>query len=558
MSALTARWTRLQQAHGQVLPLFALFLVVLLGMAALAIDVGGALSARRFYRSAADAAALAGAQDLQAGTTRAVTAAEQLRARTNAMARLVSLLGATSTPTCPPASDIVDCAMPGTGYRVSIKTPSPSCVTCSPDRSLQVTVRNPAYGLTFARVLGQSTWDVASTSVAGLTYRKAYTIQTLRPPKKTGSTFDVKDITLEGNGTTVNVVTGDVGTNANMNYSGLGALLRLDPGYEMWFFDPSGIPTWAPTPVGRRLTQLMADPNYRYPAMASSSGTPAPTFSDARTSEANKPGLPVTTAFVDAACRTEWGKVDPVRYSSIATTPLTDVYCYEPGIYNPAVSRGSEDPQISIGTGKVGLLKPGAYYLKGGLNVGGSVLGGYAPGVPGVALMFDECNNKCTFTGNNAFIIAINAGTRFPPTFAGGVRASPAIDWSGQPVVTSGPESPNPPILLSVLVRKDASCYVPTAPPFQEPAACDANENTTVTVAGGGGLVLEGVQYMPTDNAVITGSSTSNGRVGQIVAWTLKYSGGTQINQEGAAQQGPGVLRLDAACTTPTTVCNSP
>ncbi len=539
--------------RGQVLPLFALFLLVLLGMTALAIDVSGALSARRAYRSFADSAALAGAQDLQQGGTRVVTSVEQQRARTDALDRLVSLLGATGNPPrCPVSSDLVDCTLPGTPYRVSIKTPSPSCVDCDPERSVQVTVRNPEFNLSFARMFGQNTWNVASTSVAGLTFSKAYTIQTLRPPKRIGSTFDVKDITLEG-GTTVTVQTGDVGTNSNMNYSGLNSLLTLDSGYDVWFFDP-GPQGWAPTPTGRRLTALMTDPNYRYPDM-----TGAPVFGDARESEANNTGKPVTTADVDPDCRDEWTtKVDTTSYANIASTPHSDVYCYEPGIYDPDQSSGPERAQITIGTGNVGLLKPGAYYLKGGLDVGGSVIGGYEPDAPGVALMFDECRNQCIINGNNAFVFAINAGTKFPPTSTGGVKADPAIDWAGQPVVTSGPSSPTPPILISILVNKDPDCFVPTSPPWQEPAVCNAMDNQTTNIAGGGGIVLEGVQYMPTDNAVISGNSTSNGRIGQIISWTLKYSGGTHINQEGQANQGPGILRLDAACTTPTTVCNSP
>jgi hypothetical protein len=547
-------------SEGQVLPLFALFLLVLLGMTALAIDVSGALSARRAYRSFADSAALAGAQDLQQGGTRVVTSVEQQRARTHSLDRLVSLLGASGPPVgCPVSGDLVDCALPGTPYRVSIKTPSPSCVSCDPVRSVQVTVRNPTFNLSFARVFGQTTWNVASTSVAGLTFSKSYAIQTLRPPKRIGSTFDVKDITLDGNGTTVDVSAGDVGTNANMNYSGVGAILQLESGYDVWFFDPSGVPGWAPTPPGERLFTLMTDPNYRYPSMVSTTGgPPAPIFGDARASQANLPGKPVTTALVDSTCEDEWNDVDPARYTSIASTPLSDVYCYEPGVYDPAFGSGSDDAQIAIGTGKVGLLRPGAYYLKGGLDVGGSVLGGYAPNEPGVALMFDECNNQCTLNGNNAFVFAINAGTKFPPTFSGGDAADPAIDWDGQPVITSGPESPNPPVLMSILVKKDPDCFVPTSAPFQEPASCNANDNQTTNIAGGGGIVLEGVQYMPTDNVTISGNSTSNGRIGQIVAWTLKYSGGVHINQEGAANEGPGILRLDAACTAPSTPCNLP
>jgi hypothetical protein len=552
-----------RKERGQVLPLFALFLVVLIGFSALAIDVTGMLAAKRFYRSAADAASLAGAQDLQQGTTRTVTNTERTQARTHAMERLVSLMGATSTPStstpaCLPDTNIVDCPLPGTDYLVSIKTPSPSCVSCDPNRSVQVTVRNPTYGLSFARIFGQASWNVGSTSVAGLDFGKSYTIVTLRPPKKVGSTFDVKDITLDG-GTVVTVPIGDVGTNANMNYSGTGSLLVMNPDYGMYYFDPLSGPLWSPSPPGVKITQLIADPNYQYPSMAG-----APTWADARESQANIAGSPATTAAVDAACQVEWDKVDKTRYSAVAATPTANVYCYEPGIYD-----GTNRAQIVASTGNVALLKPGVYYLKKGLDVSGSLIGGYEPSVPlvpgpgvvpapGVALMFDECQNTCTFNGNNAVVIALNAGTRFPADFTGGMPATAAIDWAGQPVQTSGADSPDPPLLMSVLVMKDPDCYVPTVAPFLEPSACDALQDKTINIAGTGSLVLEGVQYMPTDNVEISGNSSSNGRVGQIISWTLKYSGGVAINQEGVDQSGPGVLRLDAACTTPSTVCISP
>ena len=67
---------------------------------------------------------------------------------------------------------------------------------------------------------------------------------------------------------------------------------------------------------------------------------------------------------------------------------------------------------------------------------------------------------------------------------------------------------------------------------------------------------VEGVQYAPSDNIEIHGGATGTGHVGQIWAWTLFYSGGTQINQEGAGSQGPGTLRLDGACTAPGTPCS--
>ena len=535
-------------SSGQAVPLFAVFLLVLIGMAALAIDVGGVLSANRFYRSTADGAALAGAQDLQQGATRIVTNAERTRARTDAMARLVSAMNATSVPTCDPATDIVNCALPGTDYLVSIKTPSPSCVSCNPNRSVQVTVRNPAYGLGFARLFGQSSWNVQSTSVASLSYTRSYAVVTLRPPKKLGSTFDVKDITLDG-GTVLTVSTGDVGSNSNMNYSGSGSLLVLDPEYSMYYFDPLSGPLWSPTPLGTKITSLIPDPNYQYPSMVG-----APTWDDARESQANGAGKPVTTAAGNSACAAEWAKVDTTRYASIAATSASRVYCYEPGIYTG--STGSKSATITAGTANVALLKPGAFYLREGLDVSGSLVGGYEPGSKGVAIMFDECPNKCIFNGNNATIIALNAGTKFPATFGGGVAATAAIDWAGNPVQTSGAGAPATPIVITLLVKKDPTCFVPTSEPWIEPTACDASKDKTINIAGSGSLVLEGVQYMPTDNVEISGNSGTSGRVGQIISWTLKFSGGVAINQEGVREEGPGILRLDAACTTPSTVCN--
>jgi hypothetical protein len=223
------------------------------------------------------------------------------------------------------------------------------------------------------------------------------------------------------------------------------------------------------------------------------------------------------------------------------------IYCYKPGIYN---TNNPNKPTIQIG--HVGLLLPGAYYFTSGLSVSGWLVGGYQPASPGVALMFDEAPNLTTaFDGNSAAAIALNAGTRFPPSYAGGTPASAAIDWNNQPVQTSGASSPSPAILITLYVNPDTNCTVqPT-----EPTGCNDSRNGTIRIAGGGNLALEGVQYAPSDNVVITGGSFGNGRVGQIIAWTLFYAGGTQINQEGAPSVRSGILHLDEACSGGSTPC---
>jgi hypothetical protein len=568
---------RSHRNRGQVLPLFALFLVVLLGFAALAVDVSSAYSARRSYRAFADAASLAGAQDLQMSGSRVVTQVERVRARQHAMKSITTQLGIPGAlpGACSTAIDVdvTDaCVLPGTAFHVSIKAgvypgqPSPiACQSCDPARSVQVGLRNASYGLTFARVLGQSTWNVGVVSVAGLAWSKSYAVVTLRPPEKTGSTYDVKDIKLDG-GTHVTVDNGDVATNADMEYTGSGTWLHVTDGFGMYFADPFGGPGWVPPPDAIRTYEYVSDPGYTYPAMRGILGSAAcptgpancaPTYTDARESicGAPGPGVPCTTALADpAGCGVEATYLQTSVYTFMSTQPLDRIYCYNPGIYAPS----SSSRQLIVAGGDVVLLMPGAYYFtspNGGLDVGGRLLGGYRPGAPGVALMFDECNNShCNLTGNTAQTIALNVGTKFPPG-SGGVPAVAARDWDNQPVQTSGPGSPTPAILITLLVNKDLTCYVPSFPQI-EPAACDADKNKSLNLSGGGSLDIEGVQYAPTDNIEIHGGSAGTGQAGQIWAWTIFYSGGTQINQEGAGSLGPGVLRLDAACTAPGTVCN--
>jgi hypothetical protein len=563
---------RSRRQDGQVLPLVALFLVVLMGFAALAVDVSGAYSARRFYRSTADAAALAGAQDLQVSGSRLVTSGERIKARRHAMDSVTKELGIIgSLPSaCSTSgdSDVTDaCVLPGTAFHVSIKAgayPGQSspigCVSCDPARSVQVGLRNANYPLSFGRVLGQSSWSVGITSVAGLAWSKSYAVVTLRPPERTGSTYDVRDIKLDG-GTHVTVTTGDVATNADMVYTGSDTWLHVDDGFGMYFADPLGGPAWIPPPAATRMFDYIRDPNYTYPAMSGVLGT-APTFLDASKSLCLGPSVssPCTRADLDnnaldpSSCGTQLTYLRTSVYTFMATQPAGNVYCYKPGTYSPT----SNSKLLTVDGGDVVLLMPGAYYFTGaygGLQIqnNGRLLGGYRPGFQGVALMFDECNSQCVFNGTGAQTIALNVGNKFPPG-TGGVSAMAAHDWNDQPVETSGPGSPTPPILMTLLVRKDSTCFVP-AFPQPEPAACDANHNTTLNMAGGGSLDIEGVQYAPTDNIKINGGSAGIGQAGQLWVWTIFYSGGTQINQQGAGNTGPGVLRLDAACTAPGTPC---
>jgi hypothetical protein len=83
----------------------------------------------------------------------------------------------------------------------------------------------------------------------------------------------------------------------------------------------------------------------------------------------------------------------------------------------------------------------------------------------------------------------------------------------------------------------------------------EENQNKAIDLSGGSSVYLAGVQYAPSDAVTVAGNSTGVGYVGQIWAWTLKYTGNAVINQQGDGSSGPGTLRLDAACTAPGSPC---
>ena len=96
---------RARGERGQILPIVALALVALLGIAAFAIDVGYAYYAKRQLQSATDAAALAGAQDLPTVATAIATATSYAAANTPANLSSVTF---TYTTTCTTTAVIAD------------------------------------------------------------------------------------------------------------------------------------------------------------------------------------------------------------------------------------------------------------------------------------------------------------------------------------------------------------------------------------------------------------------------------------------------------------------
>jgi Flp pilus assembly protein TadG len=137
---------RLREERGQVLPLFAAGMaVVLLGLTAFVLDVGNAMSVKRQLQGAADAAALAAAADLPNGAIAAATARQYA-----AGGGRNAIHGASST-----------------SVGVTVRCANGASPCASPD---VVTVSEQAVVSTaFARVFGLDTFTVHASSTAART-----------------------------------------------------------------------------------------------------------------------------------------------------------------------------------------------------------------------------------------------------------------------------------------------------------------------------------------------------------------------------------------------------
>jgi Flp pilus assembly protein TadG len=514
---------------GQILPLFAVLLIGLFAMAALAIDVSGTYAARQAYRTAADAASLAGAQDLQVVNSRAVTAAQYTAARGDAQKSLEGQFGDSSA--CVLTGNRSTCTFTNLAYQFNIITPLPvgACASCDVARSVQVNVGNPNYSLSFAHALGFGAFRIASTAVAGLQFNHSYAIVTLRPPSS-AAISGVRDIEV-GSNVHVVVSTGDVATNANMIYGGSTALMVLDPGYNMFYYDPSNGPFWSspPDPPATKILDLVPDPIY-----------PIPLRTGAPIGSVDSAGC----AAIASAVQSNPNYAPAVPMAG-GVPDMTKITCY---------TKGTFAAEVKIDNGSLGIFEPGLYFFDGGLNAQGSVIGGYTPSSEGVAFVFPETQGTMfknrTGGGGSSLtqIVSLNAGTRY--LNPGGIEATAARNFTGGFVQTNSAS----PKLMTIIVPPDANCPV-IYPMVASCTNVEENKNIAIDLSGGSGVYLAGVQYAPSDNISVAGNSTAGGYIGQIWAWTLKYVGNSVINQEGDSNQGPGTLRLDAACTAPGTPC---
>ena len=548
-----------RRSSGQTLALFALFLIVFLGSAGLAVDYGLWLSARRDYQAVTDSAVLAGAAFLgDPGAATCVTAsltAEQC-ARRAAWRNLNTQLGlGLSDLDISSFGDAnVDTAGRTVGsYSIWVDAPPSGAGTAYPgtvaDTKGALFARVEAAQSTyFSRIFGLSSFKVGAWSTAGLAPSR-FAVITLRRGRN-GNPIDsgpanAQDIKLAGSGTTLRVVGGDIGGNFGMKLTA-GTLQMVQPsavylidyqscGSSCWnlgdIIDQYGTPlyTYYPPSGAQQLRTFIPDPNYAAPP-GLNSGAPNGPLADIPIGDAARAtsGTP-TPGVVDinagsvsgATCAAGSPRIGPGTYTSIR---VRNNNCL---ILDPTYRHTSPNNMLSdVATPVPQTQRPGIFYVIGDIQVDANAL---IVGDGVTVIIRPTSGGGSQFSPNSGGVVDLNTGK--------GISIPTAQLLGGWTTKGTSPYLWNATMLRweyqasqeadKKLYGRGIALYV-LKPGQYGSSAVDTD---VIQVSSGAGLAWKGVTYAPRDNVQIAGQPNHDG-IGQLVSWTFTFNGGTNVTQE--------------------------
>ena len=556
-----------EKQKGQVLALFAMFLIVLLGATAVTIDYGTWLKVRRDYQNFADAAVLAGSAFL----SRPVTGPKQELARRAAWDSLNTQLNlGLSTPQLDTLDNTNTAAGSPElfgGYRLWVSTPPngagakyPGVFTASNGRYLFAWVErdNPSF---FNHVFGLGDKNVSAWATAGV-FASQFAVITLRKNGEAGPA-NATDIDLAGTNTILQVANGDVGGNWGMKLNS-GSTLYLTGDSDAYLVDylSCGNSCWSANQISDgppsfnlkaplQLPTYIDDPNYPLPSVLSGvpNGPNAPAVPKAfGTSDPPPPSgagnVTITTgAIVGVGCTAGSPRIGPGWYHDINVSGcviLDPVHNYsDPGDSNNDGNFGQTDVPVS--------QRPGIFYVTGTLNVNNNAL---VVG-DGVSIILRKSSNQPGLTVNGNGIVDINTGATdttkgFPPNRKkAGFQTDGSYSYTFNTTTNvwdyTANNADNSTVGIAVYVVTPAQLGDPTA---------DANTDM-VQVNAGAALSWQGVLYAPHDNIILSGQPLHDA-IGQFISWTFKLAGGTTVTQtyDGPGETAPRLVepRLGETC----------
>lgn len=511
LAALRARASARALSHGQVLAITGLFMAVLLGFTALAVDYGTYLLARRHYQNVADAAAIAGS----AYMIRPITVANQDRARLAAWVSVRDSLGLSDPSPLPTNAEwaagvVVD------GWTIWIATPptaagaayrGDSNISGSSSVWVQVQKENPSI---LARYFGVGSRNIDGWATAG---NQPTRWAVLGLCSQAGPCpANVESIVLAGSNTRLRVVDGDMGSNWGFRINSNAAdRLQLPPDSRAYIAelvpsycgpstflcypnpnvsDGSGIAKQVQT-----LPALIVDPAYPLPSWIDDTVSAVPWRGDADHDVvvSNGSGTVTNATGINVGCNAASPRIGPGRYRDITVRANSCVVF---------------DPTFGLTPGQ----QPGGYVITGDFDIGNDsfVIG------DGVSIFWTDTAADFNPGGG----IVINTGNAAISGIPAGEEKYGA--WTSKGV--------------STWTAADlASATTWTTPPTTDPGLAfyvraGAGTTSIFNMSGTSPLLFRGILYGPMDNVGVSGSG-SQAAVGQIVGWTVTYNGNTLITQ---------------------------
>jgi hypothetical protein len=556
--------SRRREPKGQVLVLFALFLVVLLGATAITVDFGSWLKVRRDYQNAADAAALAGSGFL----SRPVDLTKRGQARQAAWESLKAQLGLSAAfdPTDPALWNVDTPAgspIQDSGYRMWVSTPPinagvayTGAYTSSTSRTLFVAVSkdNPSF---FSQIFGQGARPVSTYATAG-SFANRYAVVTLRQPGQDGPS-NAEDILFAGSNSGLEVIGGDVGGNWGMKLNSSSHLwIRgvSDNEADVYLTDYqscgsscwnvgqiSSGPNGSPPNVTRDPLPLPAfidDPNYPLPAaIASAPGSPlSPALPlgdiggdvDVKSggpSEAPPAGGGTTTVLGVLTCDPASPRIGPGYYTDIQ---VRNGKCLilDPTMRHSSITAATPDVPTPLLSGQL----PGVFYINGDINVDSNamIVG------DGVSIVMRPGTSNQLLVGAGG-VVDLNTGKVTPNRQRGGFTIQGTLTYTCDAAMVCTYNT----ALNSQADQVGVALYVIKRSQYS--SVLVDNNSDVIQASSGAGLAWQGITYAPHDNVNLSGQPGHDG-IGKIVSWTFKFAGGTNVRQtfDGLDQSLPRLL----------------
>ena len=504
-------------ARGQVLALFAMFLIVLLGFTALAVDYGTYLLARREYQNVADAGAIAGSAYL----TRPITVAKQDDAREAAWEAVKSKLSLSDSM---PSAAALAAGFTSGEWTVWIATPPSDAGSnylgdAAFTGNIAVYVRvqrdNPAF---LSRMFGINGKTIRGWATAG-TQPNRWAVIALCG-RNGACPSSVESVALSGSNTVLRVVDGDMGGNWGLKInSNANDRLQLPGDSQAYLVDTTCGPSrYLCSPSAnvsngagtakavKVLPAPVEDPNYAEPSWIDDSVTAVPWRGNAShdVTVPNGSGTVQNPSGTNVGCGPGSPRIGPGRYRDLDIRANSCVIL---------------DPTLGLTSGQ----RPGIFLITRNFNIGN---GSFVIG-DGVTVFFQNSANPFNPSGG----IVINNGNAAIAGIPSGSAKYGAWTTLGLPTWTTS-DGINPPTWIAPATQaRGLGFYVRRAP--------GSSHTAIFNLSGTSPLMFQGILYGPTDNVNISGAG-SQAAVGQIVGWTVGYNGNTTITQ---VYDGPDEVR---------------